>query len=62
MLRRGVLIAGSHNVSYAHGAADVARILAAYDGALARLAEELETGALEARLPCPVINPIFRAR
>jgi len=62
MLRRGVLIAGSHNVSYAHGAADVARILAAYDGALARLAEELETGALEARLPCPVIDPIFRAR
>tara|TARA_Y100000310_G_C20686193_1_gene819189 strand:- start:997 stop:2946 length:1950 start_codon:yes stop_codon:yes gene_type:complete len=62
MLRRGVLILGSHNICYAHNDADVAWILEAYDSTLARIAKELETGSLEAHLPCPAIQPSIRVR
>jgi hypothetical protein len=53
---------GSHNICYAHNEADVDRVLAAYDGTFARIAEELDTGRLEERLPCPPIMPVFRTR
>lgn len=62
MLARGVLLNASHNVCYAHRAADVDLVLAAYDGALDRLAEELADGRLVERLPCPVIEPVFKVR
>ncbi|MBM3518541.1 MAG: aminotransferase class III-fold pyridoxal phosphate-dependent enzyme [Alphaproteobacteria bacterium] len=62
MLARGVLISGSHNVCYAHDQADLDHVAAAYDGALATLAEELATGALEERLGCPSIESVFRVR
>ena len=62
MQASGVLIAASHNVCYAHDATDVARVLAAYDVVLARVAEELETGKLEERLGTPVNQPIFSVR
>lgn len=62
MLRGGVLVNASHNVTFAHNAADVDNTLAAYESALAVLARELETGKLEARLGIPVIEPVFRVR
>jgi glutamate-1-semialdehyde 2,1-aminomutase len=62
LLARGVLLLGSHNVCYAHDGVDVARVFAAYDAALARVAEELATGSLEARLGRPAIEPVFRVR
>lgn len=62
MLRSGVLCLGSHNVSYAHDAADVERVLAAYDHTLGTIARELATGALEARLPRPALEPVFKVR
>ncbi len=62
MLRHGVLTLGTHNVCYAHDQADVAKVLAAYDGVLPALAAALATGNLEADLPCPVIEPIFKVR
>ena len=62
MHTRGVLIAGSHNVCYAHDATDIARVLAAYDAVLAIIAAELDTGELEQRLGMPVNEPIFSVR
>ena len=62
MHARGVLIAGSHNVNYAHDGTDMARVFGAYDAVLALIAEELETGKLEARLGMPVNKPIFSVR
>lgn len=62
LLARGVLLLGSHNVCYAHNGEDAAQIFAGYDGALARVAEELATGQLEARLGRPAIEPVFRVR
>jgi len=62
MFDRGVLISASHNVCYAHSAADLAHVLSAYDGALAEVRRELDGGALEANLPCPAIEPVFAVR
>ncbi len=62
LIANGVLTAGSHNVCYAHDDADVALVLSAYDAALGTLAEALAGDALEADLPCPVIEPVFQAR
>jgi len=62
MIRRGVLILGSHNVSYAHGPNEIAHVLAAYDSVLATVAEKLAEGNLEQNLGIPAIEPIFRVR
>lgn len=62
ILKRGVLTAGNHNVTYAHTAVDVAQVLAGYRAALDVVAEELATGQLEARLGRPAIESIFKVR
>lgn len=62
MLRNGVLFLASHNVCYAHDGDDVATVLAAWDTALAAVTAELATGRLEQRLPCPVVEPVFKVR
>ena len=58
----GVLITASHNVNYAHGEADIVHVLGAYDHALGVVRRALDGGALEAELPCPVIEPLFSVR
>jgi glutamate-1-semialdehyde aminotransferase/spore coat polysaccharide biosynthesis protein SpsF (cytidylyltransferase family) len=62
MIAAGVLINASHNVCFAHNAADVARVLAAYDHALAILREALDRGDIDRRLGNQVIRPVFSVR
>jgi len=62
MATRGVLTLGSHNLCYAHNDADIELTLAAYDGTFGALRAALDGGRLEAELPCPVIEPVFRVR
>lgn len=62
LLRNGVLIGGGHNVCYAHNVEDMARVLAAYDVALGRVAEELATGRLAERLGSAQLRPVFSVR
>jgi len=62
MIAAGVLINGSHNVCFAHSAADIARILAAYERALGILRDALARGDIKRRLGNHVIQPIFSVR
>lgn len=62
MLKAGVLIAGSHNICYAHDENDQRHIESAYRVALSRIAEGLEDGTLAASLETPVIQPVFQVR
>ena len=62
MIAAGVLINASHNVCFAHRAADIDRVLAAYDHALAVLRGALECGDVERRLGNQVIRPVFSVR
>jgi len=62
LLRRGVLIGSSHNVCFAHDAADVDRICWAYGEALDVLAELLTQPDLEAGFNEPIVEPVFAVR
>ncbi|MBW5448354.1 aminotransferase class III-fold pyridoxal phosphate-dependent enzyme [Cohnella sp. CFH 77786] len=62
MLARGILILGSHNMSYSHTEEDAARLLLAYDEVLQELETALIRGDLEKRLRCKPLEPLFRVR
>ncbi len=50
LIAAGVLVERSHNLCFAHTQTDIARVLAAYEHALAVLREALERGDVELRL------------
>ncbi|WP_394840241.1 aminotransferase class III-fold pyridoxal phosphate-dependent enzyme [Pendulispora rubella] len=60
LVRRGVLWGGFHNVSYAHGRADVERVLAVYEEALAGLRDAVSANRLRESLLGEPIEPMFR--
>jgi glutamate-1-semialdehyde 2,1-aminomutase len=62
MIAAGVLINASHNICFAHSAADLSRVLAAYDHALHVLGEALDCGDIDRRLANQVIRPVFSVR
>lgn len=59
LLKRGVLYNGTHMISYAHGEADIAFALDAYDGAFEVLARALPDD-LSHFLEAPAVGPVFR--
>jgi glutamate-1-semialdehyde 2,1-aminomutase/spore coat polysaccharide biosynthesis protein SpsF len=62
MLRNGVLVNSSHNVTYAFGPSEMSVVLEAYDRTLAVVAEALAEGGIDARLGDDIIQPIFTVR
>ncbi len=62
MLRNGVLVNASHNITHAFGESEMAEVLAAYGRALGVLASELETPGLDDRLGDDLIRPVFAVR
>ena len=62
MLNAGVLVNASHNVSYAHNAADRDLVLSAYDRALTSVSDALSKGDLLARIAGKPIEPVFSVR
>lgn len=62
MFARGVLTLGSHNMSFAHGDADVARLLAAYDEVLPLIRDAVASKQLHERLHCRPLVPLFKVR
>jgi len=62
MIRNGVLILSSHNISFAMNEEAFETIMNAYKLTLEKLAEHLLMGDLCANLECPVIQPIFKVR
>jgi len=62
MIAAGVLLNASHNVCFAHGVAEIAIVLAAYDRALSAVREAIDAGDMERRLGNQVIRPVFTVR
>ena len=62
MLKRGILTAGAHNMSYSHSEADVGQLAEAQEAAFATIAAALDAGDVRARLAGPPIEPIFKVR
>lgn len=62
MLQQGILSVGSHNVSYAHSAADVAALLDAYAEVLPMIGRVLDEGRVRESLRCEPLAPLFKVR
>lgn len=62
MFARGILINGTHNISYAHSAADIDALLAAYDAILPMLRATVDRRDLAQRLQCEPLKPLFKVR
>lgn len=62
LLRRGVLVLNTHEVTTAHTSEDVAVVAEAYAEALDLVSDGLERGDLLSRLECEPIRPLFRVR
>lgn len=59
---RGILSVGSHNMSWAHTEADVARLLAVYDEVFALIRKGLEDASIPKLLAAPPLEPLFKVR
>lgn len=62
MFVRGILTFGTHNVSYAHTDADIARLHAAYDEVLPLIRKAIDERTLEQHLRCKPLEPLFKVR
>ena len=62
MFARGILIIGSHNMSYAHTDADVDVLIAAYNDVLGTIRDAIVAGDLTQRLRCDPLVPLFSVR
>jgi glutamate-1-semialdehyde 2,1-aminomutase len=59
---RGVLSLGTHNLSYAHGPAEIVELLGVYDEVFPMLAEAVRERDVERRLRCAPLQPLFKVR
>ena len=62
MFARGILTTGSHNMTFAHSEADVARLLTVYDEVLPALNSAVKKRRLRKTLRCQPLQPLFKVR
>lgn len=62
MFARGILTVGTHNISYAHSDADVARLLDCYDEILIMLKTVVDNRNIEEFLRAKPLEPLFKVR
>jgi glutamate-1-semialdehyde 2,1-aminomutase len=62
VFERGILTIGTHNLSYAHGEADLNQLLAVYDEVFLMLQDAVDNGVLEKYLRCQPLEPLFKVR
>jgi glutamate-1-semialdehyde 2,1-aminomutase len=61
-LARGIISLGTHNMSYAHSPADVARLHAVYDEVFPLLRDAVANRAMRQYLKCEPLTPLFKVR
>jgi glutamate-1-semialdehyde 2,1-aminomutase len=62
MFKRGILAFGTHNMSYAHSEADVARLLEVYDEIFPMIRDAVRNRAMRQYLECEPLQPLFKVR
>jgi glutamate-1-semialdehyde 2,1-aminomutase len=62
MFARGILTVGTHNLCYAHGEAEIERLMAVYGEVVPLLADAVKNGRLESYLRCAPLEPLFKVR
>jgi len=59
---RGILMIGTHNMSYAHSDSDLEKLLAVYDEVFNNLKQGIVEKKLEVMLNCETLVPLFKIR
>ena len=62
MFAQGILTLGTHNLSYAHGEAELQALFTAYDHVLPLIRTAVREKKLEQMLKCPPLEPLFKVR
>ena len=62
MLKSGVLVTASHNVSFAHNEENFSAVISAYENVLPKMRHALDKNTLRSLLDGPNIEPIFSVR
>jgi glutamate-1-semialdehyde 2,1-aminomutase len=62
VFKRGIYTLGTHNLSYAHSASDISRLLSCYREVFPFIAEAAADGSLRSRLDCEPLVPLFKVR
>jgi glutamate-1-semialdehyde 2,1-aminomutase len=62
MFARGILILGTHNMSYAHSDDDIRKLIEAYEAVLPLMKRAVEENALDKLLRCEPLEPLFKIR
>lgn len=62
VLARGMLVTGTHNMSYAHSDEDISMLLHAYDEVFSIISEALRKRGVRERLRARPLEPLFRIR
>lgn len=62
LFARGILMIGTHNLSYAHSRADIERLLAVYDEVFPIVHAAVRKGQMEKLLQTRPLEPLFRIR
>ena len=62
IFERGILSLGTHNISYAHSEADIARLLDVYDEVFPILRDAVRNRAVRQYLKCAPLEPLFKLR
>jgi glutamate-1-semialdehyde 2,1-aminomutase len=59
---RGLLSLGTHNLSYAHGEAELEHLFGVYDAVFPILVDAVRENDIEQRLACEPLQPLFKVR
>ena len=62
MLKRGILILGSHETSFAHSDEDINRLIKSYDEVFPILKEGIRNNKVVEMLDCKPLTPLFKVR
>ena len=62
MLERGILAFGTHNMSFSHNDADIAKLLSVYDEVLPIMKDAVENKKMNKYLRCKPLEPLFKVR
>ena len=62
MIKQGILVSGSHNISFSLTPQDVDKILESYQAMLIKLKRHIQLNNLEAGMENPIIKSLFKVR
>ena len=62
MFKRGILIIGSHNISFSHKKEDIDQLILVYSEVLPMIKRSVKDGSLLIKIDGDILQPLFKVR